>query len=195
MVKHLEEGSEYKPGKRTQMWLKLKRDYMAAASTATDGTFLPDTLDLVPIGANWGRGRRQGLLGSLLMACYDPRTERYQTIGKLGSGFSDQQLQDLTECLKPDIMPNIESSVDQFDILARKQAIPQVWLRPTHVWEVRAAQLSSSPIYTAGNGYDTASTGIALRFPRFVRVRPDKRPTEATDTPQVIRMFNVARES
>lgn len=201
MLKCLNENSGYKAGQRTRMWLKLKHDYVVrdASEERNDGIFLPDTLDLVPIGANWGRGRRQGLFGSFLMATYDAATNRYQTIGKLGSGFSDKQLQELTKQLQSSVLPNVESSIKQYDIYVGKQTIPDVWLAPKHVWEVRAAQLSASPIYKAASGRNLPNiepgVGVALRFPRFVRIRLDKRPDQATETEQLVDMFTLSRKS
>ncbi len=80
MVKALDE-SGYKPGCRSHTWLKLKHDYVArgeAVASDEAGNFLPDTVDLVPIGAFYGKGRRSGMYGSFLMACFNPATQTYQ---------------------------------------------------------------------------------------------------------------------
>jgi len=63
----------YEPARRTSSWLKVKKDYL-------DG--LVDSLDLVPIGAWWGNGRKAGWLSPFLMACYNPDTEEWEAVCK-----------------------------------------------------------------------------------------------------------------
>lgn len=82
MIKDLD--SPYTCSRRSWEWVKLKKDYI-------DG--LGDTLDLVPIGALFGAGKRKGLYGSYLLAAYNSDMEVYETICKIGTGFSDDVLQ------------------------------------------------------------------------------------------------------
>ncbi|KAG8343950.1 putative DNA ligase I [Trypanosoma vivax] len=175
MIKTLEEEAFYTPAKRSHYWLKLKKDYM-------DG--VADTLDLVPIGAYYGKGKRTGVFGGFLLACYDTENDEYQSICKIGTGFQDDQLESITRVLQSCILeeqPRYYRTEDKAD----------VWLQASQVWEVRAADLSISPAHFAAYGLVDPSKGIALRFPRFVRVREDKQAHEATSALQVAEMYNV----
>jgi DNA ligase-1 len=61
----------------------VKKDYISG---------MTDSLDLVPIGAFHGKGKRTGVYGAYLLACYNDETEDYETICKIGTGFSDEQV-------------------------------------------------------------------------------------------------------
>jgi DNA ligase-1 len=80
MIKIFGPASTYEPNKRSQKWLKLKKDYL-------DG--MGDTLDLVVCGAWLGKGKRTGTFGSYLVAVYNEDTEDYETVAQVGTGFSD----------------------------------------------------------------------------------------------------------
>lgn len=167
----------YEPAARTTNWTKVKKDYL-------DG--MGDSLDLVPIGAYFGKGKRTGVYGGFLLACFDSETECYQTVCKIGTGFSDEQFQQFSNSLNLHKITKPKS----YYSLGTLSKMPDVWFDAIQVWEVSTADLTISPIYTAAVGLVHPHKGIALRFPRLVRVREDKKPEEATTSIQVAELFN-----
>ena len=86
VVKSTSQQSVYQAGARGWLWIKYKRSYKAEVQ---------DTFDLAPVGAFAGRGKRAGRHGALLMAVYDSKEDVFETICKLGSGFTDEDLVNL----------------------------------------------------------------------------------------------------
>ncbi|KAH7338388.1 hypothetical protein B0J17DRAFT_572034 [Rhizoctonia solani] len=174
MVKTLTgEASRYEPSRRSVNWLKLKKDYLAG---------IGDSLDLVVVGAYYGKGKRTKVYGAFLLACYDPDAEEYQTICKIGTGFSDEALASHYTQLQP-----LELTKPWGNVKIGG-AKPDIWLEPKVVWEVLTADLSLSPIYEAAKGL-VDDRGISLRFPRFIRVRDDKSADDATEPSQIAEMY------
>ncbi|KAF5609713.1 DNA ligase 1 [Fusarium pseudoanthophilum] len=181
MVKMLD-GTEsgYEPSKRSRNWLKIKKDYLSGVG---------DSLDLVVLGAYYGKGKRTSVYGAFLLACYNPNSETYETVCNIGTGFSEQVLEDLHTQLS-------EITIDRpkpfYSHSSGGQHQPDVWFEPRYVWEVKTADLTLSPRYKAGakEGVDpSGNKGISLRFPRFIRVRDDKKADAATTSRQVAEMY------
>ncbi|KAL2124041.1 hypothetical protein VTJ04DRAFT_406 [Mycothermus thermophilus] len=181
MVKMLDgEESGYEPSKRSRNWLKIKKDYLAGVG---------DSLDLVVLGAYYGKGKRTSVYGAFLLACYNPGTDTYETVCNIGTGFSDQALEELHAQLSEIV---IDRPKPFYSHSSGGQHQPDVWFEPRYVWEVKTADLTLSPRYKAGvrEGVDpSGEKGISLRFPRFIRVRDDKKPDEATTSRQVAEMY------
>ncbi len=179
-MKCIEEGLEgiiakdrikaYLPGTRNYDWIKLKR-----ASVSE----LNDTIDTVILGYYFGYGQRSKFgIGALLVGIYNPQEDRYETIAKIGTGLSDEMLQRLKKELDEIKVGQMESNV-----IVDKKLIPDVIVDPSIVIEVRADEITKSLNHTAGrNG---GLTGYALRFPRLVRIRDDKRADEITTVEEI----------
>ncbi len=143
--------SLYTPGKRGKNWLKLKP--------------VMDTLDLVVIGGEWGEGRRANLIGSYLLACRDPESGNFLSIGRVATGITDEQLNELTSMFKGLIIS--ESGI-------------HIEFEPKIVFEVAFEEIQKSPNY---------DSGYALRFPRLVNVRSDKSVNDADSIEKIEQIF------
>ncbi|HEX8181708.1 MAG TPA: ATP-dependent DNA ligase [Pyrinomonadaceae bacterium] len=139
----------YTPGQRTESWLKLKPAF--------------ETLDVVVTGGIWGSGRRRGLLSSLVVSVRDK--DGFKTVGKVGTGFSEETLRALTAKLTPQIITTRGHNVE---------------LEPTMVIEVDFQDIQQTSRYAAG---------YVLRIPRFKRERIDKSIREADTLERLKRLY------
>uniref|UniRef100_A0A673KQE4 DNA ligase n=1 Tax=Sinocyclocheilus rhinocerous TaxID=307959 RepID=A0A673KQE4_9TELE len=162
----------YEIAKRSHNWLKV--------SHTTVFCFTLYNVIYHVIGAYLGKGKRAGSYGGFLLACYDEENEEFQSVCKIGTGFKDEDLEQHYNFLKEHILPKPRPyyRVDQ-------SAEPDVWLEAVQVWEVKCADLSLSPVYKAAMGLVDPEKGISLRFPRYLRIRDDKKPEDATTGSQV----------
>ncbi|MDS0300745.1 ATP-dependent DNA ligase [Halogeometricum sp. S1BR25-6] len=142
----------YQPGRRVGRMLKLKPTM--------------EPLDLVVTRAKYSEGRRSEWLGRLYLACYDPESDELLEVGRLSTGYTDEELADLTEELEARIV-NREGRL--------------VELEPEVVLEVAYEEIQSSSEY---------DSGYALRFPRFLNVRADLGRTDADTIERVESLFD-----
>ncbi|WP_309066989.1 ATP-dependent DNA ligase [Microbacterium sp.] len=139
--------SAYRPGVRSSSWLKLK---------------ITHTQDAVIVGIRPGSGNRTGTIGSLLLAVPDADGAlRY--IGKVGTGFTDRVLRDLTAQLEP-----LRTDAPAVEGVPRPEARDAQWVRPELVGEVEFGEWTPAGI---------------LRHPRWRGLRPDKSPAEVRREP------------
>lgn len=167
----------YQAGARSYNWVKLKRASRKGLS---------DTLDLVVLGYFQGRGkRRQFGIGALLTGLWDPKTQKYYTIAKIGTGPSDEEWREFRRRLKT---LKTKSQPPNYEI--PKGLKPDFWVRPAVVIEIETDEITKSPLHTAlREKFGTA--GLALRFPRFVRFRDDKNPEQTTSPEEVLHLYSM----
>ncbi|CAO1630346.1 unnamed protein product [Parajaminaea phylloscopi] len=177
--------STYEPDKRCESWLKVKQDYV-------DG--IGDSLDLVPIGAWHGMGRKAQWWSPVLLAIYDEDDDTYYAVTKCISGFTDAEY----KSIKFERFPESEEpGASCYN--ARKQRcrhsfetggyLPDVWFEPSEVWELRFADITLSPVYPAAKGLVSEERGLSCRFPRFIRRREDKGPHQSTTPSQLAKLY------
>jgi DNA ligase 1 len=143
----------YVPGRRAENWMKIKPAF--------------ETLDVIITGGIWGSGRRKGLLSSLIVAVRDG--DRLKTVGKVGTGFSEEALRELTARLEPSVISTRGRDVE---------------IEPSVVIEVDFQDIQKTARY---------ASGYALRIPRFKRVRTDKSTREADNLERLKRLYKQMR--
>lgn len=175
----------YQPGARGWNWIKLKRSYASKIN---------DTIDCLILGYDFGKGKRASFgIGAFLVGIYDEKEDKYVTVAKIGSGLSDEewrQLFTISQKYRVKNKPN--------NYLVDKTMECDVWLAPALVVEVRADEITRSPVHTAGRKMKPSKTGtafevdipgFALRFPRLERFRNDKKPEDITSLKELETMY------
>jgi DNA ligase-1 len=174
IVKSTSDDSIYRAGARSWLWVKLKRSYQSK---------MQDHVDLAVVGAFYGRGRRAGSYGALLVAAYDPSDDKYKTVCKVGTGFTDVNLAEMPGRLD---QYRVESKPGNVDSLLEAE----VWFDPVVVMEVLGDEITASPLHLAAFGEIRKDAGLAIRFPRFTRWREDKSAEEVTQVGEILDMYN-----
>ena len=174
MCKSVAKDSVYQAGARGWLWIKYKRDYKSE---------MTDTVDLVVVGAFHGRGKRAGTYGALLLAAYNKEADVFETVTKLGTGFSDEDLRKLPELLRSHVVPRKHSRV-------QSTLEADVWFEPKVVLEVLGAEITLSPIHVCAMDSIRKGSGLAIRFPRFTgNYRTDKAAEDATTSSEIVEMY------
>jgi DNA ligase-1 len=176
MAKRLD--APYTAGSRNFNWIKLKRSYRGS---------LADTIDVVIVGYFYGKGARAKLgIGALLTAVYDPKTDTFKTISKVGSGFTEDEWMRLKALLDQIKLPHRHARVDSL-------LDPDVWVEPKYVITLTADEITRSPLHTAGRTPE--EPGFALRFPRAVGfIRTDKKPEDANTVEEIMNMYHMQKK-
>lgn len=172
-------NSVYEPGKRH--WLKVKKDYLEQGSMA-------DTADLVVLGAYHGTGNKGGLMSVFLTGVYDPMTQKWCTVSKVGNGFDDKTLDRLqTELDMVKINKDMSKVPSWLNI--KKHVVPDFIVadpQKAPVWEITGAEFSKAEIHTAD--------GISIRFPRLTKIRDDKSWKDATNLRRLRELYKLSKE-
>jgi DNA ligase-1 len=175
----------YQAGARGWSWIKFKRSYSA---------HLDDTIDCLVMGYYVGRGKRTAFgIGAFLIGVYDKKQDKFVTVAKIGTGLTDDEWRTLSAQGK-----KIEAAVKPPLYEVDKLLEPDVWVEPEIVVEIKADEITRSPIHTAGrvlkasksgSAFDVDVPGYALRFPRLERFRDDRKPEDVTSLLEVEKMF------
>lgn len=180
----------YQAGARGWNWIKLKRSYSSK---------LDDTVDCVVMGYYVGQGKRTSFgIGAFLIGVYDAEKDVYVTIAKVGTGLTDLEWKELFSRAEK-IKSNHKPVLYEVD----KMLEPDVWVDPEIIVEIRADELTRSPVHTAGrimkssksgSAFDVDVAGYALRFPRLERFRNDKSASDCTTLTEIEEMFELQKK-
>jgi DNA ligase-1 len=165
MAKSLNDSSIYQAGNRGFLWLKLK---------GLEGGKLKDSVDVVLIGAFYGRGRRKGMYGTYVGAVYDPENDIFEAFTRVASGWTDE------------IMETLMKDMKQYEVTRKPNYVicedtPDVWFRPETVIEIIGDEITVSEKFS--------SLGFSMRFPVFQRLRPEKGPKDITTVAEIKELY------
>jgi len=169
IIKSMDSNSVYEAGKRSWLWLKWKEEYAEGVR---------ETFDLLVVGKYYGRGKRKGSFGALLCAILNEEKQRFETFTKVGTGFTEADAKEIDSLLSGHIIAEVPKN-----LFIKRRTLPDIFVEPALVIEVLGTEITESPSHTAGQG--DGDTGLALRFPRFLRIRYDKGPYDVTTVKEV----------
>jgi DNA ligase-1 len=165
MAKSIEEDSIYQAGNRGYKWLKLK---------SLEGGKLKDTIDVVLVGAFYGKGRRTGVYGTYIGAVYNPENGNYIAFTRFFSGLTDELSESLTKDMEKYLVEKKPKNVMCEDK-------PDIWLKPEVVMEITGDEITISDKF--------ATLGYSMRFPVFLRLRPEKGPKDITTVSEITELY------
>ncbi|MEK7112000.1 MAG: ATP-dependent DNA ligase, partial [Patescibacteria group bacterium] len=168
MIKKID--APYKAGARGYHWVKYKK--------TTEGG-LTDTIDCLVMGINKGRGKRTGFgVGAFLVGVREG--EKFKSVSKIGTGLTDEQWRELNKRMKK---LEVREKPKEYEV--HKNLETDTWARPSLVVEILADEITRSPIHTAG---------LALRFPRLIRFRDEKSPSQATSVGELNKLYKMQKK-
>ncbi|MBI5176994.1 ATP-dependent DNA ligase [Candidatus Micrarchaeota archaeon] len=175
-------NAPYTAGARKFAWIKFKRSYSGK---------LADTIDAVVIGYYLGKGKRTKFgFGGMLTAIYSRKENKFKSIAKVGTGFTEAEMTELQKRLEKISLASKPQNVETL-------LEPDVWVRPQLVVTLNADEITRSPIHACAIGSweigGHAGEGLALRFPRLTAIREDKAPQDATTEEEIIGMFQMQK--
>lgn len=165
MAKSIKEDSIYQAGNRGFLWIKLK---------GLEGGKLRDSVDVVLVGAFYGRGRRKGVYGTYIGAVYDPENDTFEAFTRIASGWTDEIMESLKEEMK-----KYEIDKKANNVICEDK--PDQWLMPEIVIEIIGDEITISDKFS--------SLGYSLRFPVFQRIRPEKGPRDITTVEEIKQLY------
>ena len=166
MAKSIKENSIYQAGNRGFLWIKLK---------GLEGGKLKDSVDVVLVGAFYGKGRRTGVYGTYIGAVYDPINGNFIAFTRFFSGLTD----DLSDSLTKE-MENYKTEKKPNKVIC--EDTPDVWLEPEVVVEIFGDEITVSEKFI--------TLGYSMRFPVFQRIRPEKGPVDATTVEEIKLLYD-----
>lgn len=167
MAKSIQEGSIYQAGNRGFLWIKLK---------GLEGGKLKDSVDVVLVGAFYGRGRRKGVYGTYIGAVYDEKNDSFEAFTRIASGWTDE------------IMGTLMKEVKQYEVTRKPNYVkcddtPDIWIKPEIVIEIIGDEITISDKFS--------SLGYSLRFPVFQRFRIEKGPKDVTTVEEIKELYEI----
>ncbi|MFX1442726.1 MAG: ATP-dependent DNA ligase [Promethearchaeota archaeon] len=165
IAKSIKVDSLYQAGNRGFLWIKMK---------GLEGGKLKDSVDVVLVGAFYGRGRRKGVYGTYIGAVYDPDNDAFEAFTRIASGWTDE------------IMDTLKKEMKQFEIDRKPKYVicddePDQWLMPEIVIEIIGDEITISDKFS--------SLGYSMRFPVFQRFRPEKGPKDITTVNEIKELY------
>ncbi|MBY8985126.1 MAG: ATP-dependent DNA ligase [Candidatus Lokiarchaeota archaeon] len=166
MAKSIQEDAIYQAGNRGFLWLKLK---------SLEGGKLKDSIDVVLVGAFYGKGRRTGVIGTYIGAVYDPETDKFIAFTRFFSGLTDELSESLTNDMEKYRVERKPGNVICEDT-------PEIWFQAKVVMEITGDEITISDKF--------ATLGYSMRFPVFQRIRYEKSPKDITTIEEIKELYD-----
>jgi len=166
IAKSIKENSIYQAGNRGFLWIKLK---------GLEGGKLKDSIDVVLVGAFYGKGRRTGVYGTYIGAVYDKKKDQFLAFSRIASGWTDE------------IMETLMEEMNTYKVNQKPKGVvcedePDEWFSPTVVIEIFGDEITRSEKFS--------TLGYSLRFPVFQRIRRDKGIRDITTKEEILQLYN-----